>query len=144
MNRLRVLVPATVRGQILWLFGWAFIVVGGINYLGTSIPEPSRTYLAFALDHAPPVVFGVFFCVLGAVCVLTAYPRHPPADQWGYLLGSLSAAGWAVVYICGWLFYDAPARAIGGAVVWLLYAAILTTCARIPRITGDDLIAVTK
>ena len=128
--------PGTLRGLILWLFGVAFIVVGSLNYIGTTIPEPTRTYLAFALDHIPAATIGVGFIVVGAVAMFTAY-CHRGRDHYGYLLAAVFSGAWGSVYVCGWLFYDAPTRALGGAVVWLLYSAILTTCARIPRIVFD-------
>jgi hypothetical protein len=126
--------PGTLRGLILWFFGWAFIIVGGLQYLGTTIPEPTRTYLAFALDHAPAWAYGVMFITVGIVAIVSSY-CHFDRDRWGYLISSVLAATWGMVYVCGWAFYDASARALGGCVVWFLYAAILTTCARIPKIT---------
>lgn len=126
--------PGTLRGLILWLFGIAFIVVGGLNYLGTTIPEPTRTYLAFALQHIPANVIGCGFVSVGAFAMTTAY-CHVGRDHYGYLVAAVLSGGWGCVYVCGWLFYDAPARALGGAVVWILYCAILMTCAQIPKIT---------
>ncbi len=126
--------PGTLRGLILWQFGWAFIILGGINYLATTIPEPNRTYLSFALDFAPARLYGWIFIVAGVLAIVSAY-CHFDRDRWGYLLTSVLAGSWATVYVCGWLFYDASPRSIGAGVIWFLFATILTTCARIPKIT---------
>ena len=125
--------PGTLRGFILWLFGIAFVTIGGINYLGTTIPEPTRTYLTFALRIAHPWIYGCLFIAVGAFAMVTAY-CHFDRDRWGYSATSVLAAAWGLVYVCGWLFYDASIRAVGGAVAWFLYSAILTTCARIPKL----------
>jgi len=130
--------PATVRGFILWLFGVAYIILGGIGYIGTDVPEPTRHYLAFALRHAPATFWGWVFVGVGLFACATAY-RHLDQDRWGYTAASSWAAAWGMVYVCGWLFYDASPRAIGGSVLWFLFAAVLTTCARLPKVTYDDL-----
>jgi hypothetical protein len=126
--------PGTLRGLILWQFGLAFILVGGLNYIGTTIPEPTRTYLAFVLDFRPGWYWGCMFIAAGLFAMVSAY-CHFDRDRWGYLLTSVLSATWGMVYVCGWAFYDAPVRALGGSIIWLLYASILTTCARIPKIT---------
>lgn len=128
--------PGTVRGLILWLFGWAFIVVGGLNYIGTTIPEPTRTYLSFALSLAPQLFYGIAFVVVGALAIVTSY-CHFDRDKWGFKTAALFSGVWGAGYVCGWLFYDAPARALGGSVVWLLYCAILLVCQRIPKLTFE-------
>jgi hypothetical protein len=125
--------PGTLRGLILWFFGLAFTIVGALNYIGTTIPEPTRTYLSFALNLAPAPVYGCMFVAVGLLSCLSSY-CHFDRDRWGYNLAATFSGVWGLVYVCGWLFYDAPARSLAGSVVWLLYAAILTTCARIPKI----------
>lgn len=128
--------PSTLRGLVLWLFGVAFIIMGGFNYIATDVPQPTRTYLSFALNAAPAWVYGMGFIVVGSLAALSAY-CHFGRDRWGYLLTSGAATAWGGVYVCG-LFYGAPLRTLGGSVVWLLFAAILTTCARIPHVVFSD------
>lgn len=132
--------PGTVRGLILWLFGWAFIFAGGLNYLGTTPPPVTREYLAFAFSILAPWVWGLVFLAVGGVAVVSSY--HGNRDRYGYGIAAIFSGLWGVGYVWGWLFYDAPARAIGGAIVWLLYSAILLTCQRIPKVTFDFIIAL--
>lgn len=131
------LFPHTTRGQILWLFGWAFVITGALNYLATTIPQPTRSYLAVVLNHGPAWAIGVLFISVGILDIVSSYLRFD-RDRWGYVGSSTLAATWGMVYVCGWLFYDAPVRALGGSIVWLLYAGILTTCARVPRLPRLD------
>lgn len=128
--------PGTVRGLILWLFGWAFIFSGGLNYIGTTIPEPTRTYLSFPLTVAAQEFYGWAFIALGVGAIVSAY-CHFDRDKWGYKASAIFSGVWGGTYVCGWAFYDAPLRALGGAVVWVLYCLILLTCQRIPKITFD-------
>ncbi|WP_134739990.1 hypothetical protein [Nocardioides sp. 503] len=137
--------PPTVRGLVLWLFGWAFIIVGGLNYLGTTLPALTRGYLEFALTLTRGAAwpYGLIFVVVGTFAIVAGY-LSDNLDQWGYRAAAIWSGLWATGYVCGWLFYDAPLRAVGSAVAWVLYSAILLTCLRIPKVAFEDLAERTR
>jgi hypothetical protein len=129
--------PRSLRGRILWLYGLSFMLVGGINYLGTELPTITQRYLALPLDYAPAWVYGLVFVAVGGFAMASSY-LPGDRDRWGYMAAATFAGVWASGFVCGWLFYDAPIRALGSATVWVISSALLVTCARTPLIYIDS------
>lgn len=125
--------PGTLRGFILWLFGWSFMIIGGLNYIGTTPPDITRLYLQYPFQVADPTFYGWVFVTAGLLAVLTSY-CHFDRDRYGYTTLAVLSSLWATAYVAGWLFSDSPVRAVGGSVIWVLFAGILITCASIPKI----------
>lgn len=125
--------PGTLRGFILWLFGWAFIIMGILNYIGTDPPPITRQYLQYPFKFADPTFYGWVFVTFGLLAVVSSY-CHFDRDYIGYKLLAVWSAVWGSAYVAGWLFSDSPIRAAGGSTIWYLFAAILVVCTRIPKI----------
>lgn len=126
--------PSTLRGLVLAQFSIAFLWLGGVNYIATDLPPTSQASLSFALSIAPAGVWGWAMIGCGALALYTSY-CHLGRDRLGYVVLSTFCAAWGLGYLCGFLFFDAGLRAVGGSVIWLLFSGILTTCAAIPTIT---------
>lgn len=137
--------PGTRRGLCLWLFSLAFICIGGINYVFTEPPEITREALTFATEIAPLQFWGCIMISAGAIAFFSSY-CHFGRDRYGYTLLATFCGGWALVYWCGWVFFDASLRAVSGSLIWVLFSAILTLLAGFPNvqlrtpplIRGDD------
>lgn len=125
--------PTTRRGLVLWQYALGFIVIGGVNYISTALPEPTRESLAFVLSMFPAPVWGWTMVAVGLLAAYTSY-CHLGRDRAGFLLLSTFCGGWAIGYLCGFLFFDAPLRAIGGSVIWWLFCTTLTTTAGFPSV----------
>lgn len=120
--------PTTRRGLVLWQYALGFIVIGGVNYVSTTLPEPTRESLSFALSILPAPAWGWTMIAAGLIAAYTSY-CHLGRDRAGFVLLSTFCGVWAAGYLCGWLFFDAPLRAIGGSVIWWLFCSTLTTTA---------------
>lgn len=125
--------PGTRRGFCLWLFAIGFILLGGVNYIGTDIPPTTQAALAFAFTIAPPTAWGIVMVTCGVLAMWSSY-CHFGRDRYGFTLLATLSGGWGMGYICGVLFYDAPLRGLGGAVVWFIYSTILATIAGFPNV----------
>ena len=125
--------PTTRRGLVLWFFAVGFIVIGGVNYISTTLPDPTRQSLAFALTIAPAPVWGWTMVTVGLTAAYTSY-CHLGRDRVGFVLLATFCGTWALGYLCGWLFFDAPLRALGGSIVWWLFCAALVVTAGFPSV----------
>lgn len=125
--------PTTRRGLALWLLSLAFIVIGGVNYIATELPTTTRESLSFALTVAPAPVWGWVMIGLGVFTTYCSY-CHLGRDRLGFLLLSSFCGVWAVGYLCGLLFFDAPLRALGGSVIWWVFCALLVVIAGFPSV----------
>ncbi len=126
--------PTTRRGLVLAFFSIAVGFLGVSNYLLSDLPPVSRESLSFALAIAPPHLWGWVMVALGALSLWSAY-CHLGRDRIGFVLLSTFTGVWGIGYLCGFLFYDAGPRALGGSVIWLLFAGILTTVAGFPNMS---------
>lgn len=117
--------PTTRRGLVLFLFALATAWLGGVNYLATNLPPASQESLAFALSITDADTWGWIMIGVGFFSAWSAY-CHLGRDRIGFFLLALFTGAWGIGYLCGWLFYDAGLRALGGSVIWLLFSAILT------------------
>lgn len=125
--------PTTRRGLVLAFFSIAVAFLGATNYLLTDLPPVSRQSLQFALTVAPAEAWGTIMVTLGLFSLWTAY-CHLGRDRLGFVLLAAFTGVWGVGYWCGFLFYDAGPRALGGGVIWLLFAGILATVAGFPNV----------
>jgi hypothetical protein len=125
--------PTTRRGLALWLFSIAFIVIGGVNYIATDLPDPTRESLAFALSVAPAAAWGWTMVLLGLFSAYCSY-CHLGRDRLGFVLLATFCGGWALGFLCGLLFFDAPLRALGGSIVWWLFCVVLVAIAGFPSV----------
>ena len=127
--------PTTRRGMVLWIFSVGFIFIGGVNYISTDLPAPNRESLAFALtiSHGSAPFWGWVMVAVGCTAAYTAY-CHLGRDKAGFVLLSTFCGTWATGYLCGWLFFDAPLRALGGSVIWWLFCAALSVTAGFPSV----------
>lgn len=125
--------PGTLRGFILWQFGLSFMIIGGLNYIGTTPPSITRTYLQYPLRIAEPTFYGWVFILVGLAAAISSY-CHFDRDRWGYKALAVWSWLWGVSYVVGWMFSDSPIRAVGGSVLWFLFTGILLVCTRIPNL----------
>lgn len=127
--------PTTRRGLLLWFFSVGFIVIGAVNYIATDLPAPTRESLAFALS-IPGMTAPVWGWLMVTIGLLSAYMSycHLGRDRAGFTLLSTFCGAWGIGYVCGYLFFDAPLRALGGSVIWWLFCAALVTCAGFPSV----------
>lgn len=126
--------PGTRRGLCLWLFSLAFVVLGGVNYIATDLPPHSREALSFALTFAEPPIWGWTMVGVGLVSWWSSY-CHFGRDRYGFVLLATFCGGWGINYLCGFLFYDAGLRAVGGSVIWLVFCALLAVIAGFPNVS---------
>ena len=125
--------PTTRRGLVLFLFSLATTWLGVVNYLITDLPAVSRESLAFALTVADASTWGWVMVVIGAISAWSSF-CHLGRDRIGFVLLGGFCGVWGIGYLCGFLFYDAGPRALGGSVIWLLFSAILTAVAGFPNV----------
>lgn len=116
--------PTTRRGLVLFLFAVATMWLGVVNYIATTLPPASRESLSFALTIAEPGTWGWVMVGIGGIALWSSF-CHLGRDRIGFVLLGGFCGVWGVGYLCGWLFYDAGTRALGGSVIWLLFSGIL-------------------
>lgn len=126
--------PGTRRGLCLWLFSLAFLVLGGVNYIATDLPPRSEEALSFALEIAPAHTWGWTMVVAGLLAGWSSY-CHFGRDRYGFVLLATFCGGWGLGYLCGFLFYDAGMRAVGGSVIWLVFSGLLVVIAGFPNVS---------
>ena len=124
--------PTTLRGLILWLFSLAFITIGLVNYVLTPLPPLYEQALTFALAIAPTHVWGWTMVGAGVVAGYSSY-CHKGRDLYGYVILAVFSTAWASGYLAGLIVFDAALRSLSGAVVWYLFAGILTAVAGVPN-----------
>lgn len=127
--------PTTRRGLVLWFFSVGFVVIGGVNYIATNLPAPTRESLSFALSisRGSAPVWGWVMVAVGFLAAYTSY-CHLGRDRAGFTILSTFCGAWGIGYVCGFLFYDAPLRALGGSVIWWLFCAALIVTAGFPSV----------
>lgn len=126
--------PGTRRGLILWLFSIGYILIGGVQFIGTEVPEITRQYLAFPFDFADPMYWGWLFVVVGVFGLWASY-CHFGRDRYGYTVLSVYALMWGGAFVCGYLFYDASVRALGASVLWFVFSGVLSLIAGFPNVS---------
>lgn len=126
--------PGTRRGLCLWLFSIAWITLGLVQYIGTTVPEITQQYLAFPFDFAPPPFWGGVFIAVGAFALWSAY-CHFGRDRYGFTTLAVFCLLWGGAFVCGFFFYDAPVRALGASIIYFLFAAILMIIAGFPNVS---------
>lgn len=124
--------PGTLRGLVLWFFSLAFIALGGINYIATPLPARTDEALSAVLFLAPAPAWGWVMVAIGLTSAFSAY-CHKNRDTYGFVLLAGFCASWGMGYVAGYVLFGAGLRSVGGAVIWLLFAAILTTVSRMPN-----------
>lgn len=134
--------PTTRRGLVLFLFSLATTWLGVVNYIITDLPAVSRESLAFALAFAEPSVWGWAMVAIGALSAWSSF-CHLGRDRIGFILLGGFCFAWGIGYMCGFVFFDAGPRALGGSVIWLLFSAILTAVAGFPNVPLSRSDAVT-
>lgn len=125
--------PSTRRGLALFLFAIATAWLGVVNYVLTDLPPYSQRSLSFALTIADGHTWG---WIMVAVATVTAWSAfcHLGRDRIGFVLLGGFCGVWGVGYLCGFLFYEAGPRALGGSVIWLLFSGILAVVAGFPNV----------
>lgn len=126
--------PSTRRGLCLWLFSLAFILIGGVNYITSPQPETTTASLAFVLQLQPSEFWGWIMVSVGALAAWASY-CHFGRDRYGFILLATFCAAWALVYLCGFLFYGAGLRAVSGSVIWVLFSGILSLISGFPNVS---------
>lgn len=125
--------PGTRRGLCLWLFSLAFVTIGYFNNIIGEQTSVTRDSLAFAFSIAPPVFWGYTMATVGLISAFLSY-CHLGRDRYGFVMLAVYSAGWGLVYLCGYLFYDASVRAISGAITWVLFSSILILISGFPNV----------
>lgn len=125
--------PGTRRGRCLWALGLAVMLVGGVNYITTELPERTQRslYAPLALTGGSGIPWGIVMVAVGGVAVFSAY-CHFGRDRYGYYAISMLCLGWGGCYIAGSL-NDGGLRALGGAVIWLLFGYISVVVSGFPN-----------
>lgn len=124
--------PGTRRGLVLWLLCLVVIILGGVNYIGTELPQRGQDALAPMLDLMPSSAWGWMFIVVGTISGFLAY-CHFDRDHVGYALMTGLTGFWGSAYLIGfavdWVRDDeADWRIVGSAAIWLIFAALLIVC----------------
>ncbi len=126
--------PTTRRGLCLWFLSLAVAMIGGVNYVTTTVPERTVTSLWFPLSitGGDPVPWGVLMIAVGALGMFASY-CHFGRDKIGYVLIAMMTTGWGFCYLVGPL-QGGGLRSVGGAVIWFVFAAIAVTVAGFPNV----------
>lgn len=105
--------------------GYTLLVLGIFDELyALSIPaaDTTRTATARWLAHVLPLdAWAALWAAAGIVLVISAFLDR---DQVGFATAELLKAGWALVYLVGWIWHDVY-RAWVSFVVWTLVASWL-------------------
>lgn len=126
--------PSTRRGLCLWLFALTFVSIGMMNYvLAPELPYAQVKSLSFAVDIMPLHYWGYGMVASGLIAALSSY-CHFGRDRYGFVILATYAAGWALVYISGFLFYDAGVRALVSSNVWFLFSGVLMAVSGFPNV----------
>lgn len=125
--------PTTRRGLCLWLFSVAFISLGLINYVFSTPSPEALKGLAFVTDFAPLRFWGVVMTACGVLSAAYSY-YHFGRDKYGFTLLAVFCNAWGLVYVCGYVAYDAGIRSLGSSVIWLLFSGILQLIAGFPNV----------
>lgn len=126
--------PGTRRGFCLWLLSIAIIVLGAVNYVFTDPSPEGLKSLSFALQISQGSVafWGWTMIGIGLAAGFCSY-CHFGRDRYGYIIVCVFTSAWGLGYVTG-LFYGAGLRALGGAVIWLLFSGIFIVVAGFPNV----------
>lgn len=110
------------RHSLVLLVGGLVYIGVGIVFMSTSELTPARkATLIFALQHAEFSTWGFIFAVGG--CLACASSRWPNVkNAWGYMILTGLSAGWASMYLLGYIFVFTHHATLGYALVWSLLA----------------------
>lgn len=123
--------PGSVRGLVLWLFSLGLLALGGINYIATPLPLATDQALV-VLRFSPAWVWGVVMVGVACTTGFCSY-CHYGRDRWGFIIYTTFCVGWGCMFIAGFLFFDAPLRAVGSSVIWLLFGGGMAAVSALPN-----------
>lgn len=108
--------PWKKHSLALLVAGMVYITVGSSFFFGTLTPE-NKLGLHLALQWFDIQVWGVIFVLAGILAIVSS--RWPPVSEtWGYTVLTSLSVGWAMTYLTGILFFDAPMNMLRGVVTW--------------------------
>lgn len=102
-----------VAGAVYIAIGYTYFTVG---------PSPARAEaLKYALNVVSYDQWGVVWALCGVLAIISA--RWPPiSETWGYIVLTGQSAAWALFYLTGMLFADAPWSNFSSVLAWGLVA----------------------
>lgn len=121
-NGWRRLRPWRRHSLVVGMGGLVYVASGLVQIL-VPLREDRASTLVLPLRLAPIDAWGGLWLLVGALALLST--RWPPwSEVWGYTALTYLAALWSAFYALGWAFYDAPATALSGVLVWLLVGVL--------------------
>jgi hypothetical protein len=119
-SRWRGIRPVERHSIVLGVAGFVYIAIGYTYF--TVGPSPARAEaLKYALNVIDYDMWGIVWMTCGVLSIISA--RWPPiSETWGYLVLTGQSAAWALFYLVGIVFADAPVAGMSSVCAWGLVA----------------------